>query len=907
MSVELIWKHQQETYEKMIEQLSKTKKAGYIYPTSCGKSFPVLKYLEQNQDKRVLFLAPSIEIIEQFKEYVQRYIMSSRIIPVKRQFKDWHFITYNSLRKFNAKEEKVDIIISDELHRTGGEVWGKEFDYLLENNPDADKIGITATPKRTDGRNMMDQYFADDIIYEFSKIEALSGDKTGEVVLKPTRYIRVMSIIQPVLKEYRERIEQIPDEKKKEKLLSKFEKLKKTLEIADKIEDTYEKAMQNKTGKYIVFCRDESDMQEAMEKAKGWFAKVNPNMWIDYVYSGHQDSKMRKSLKLNRQTMNEFKRPSSENKDKLKLLFCVNKLNEGVHVDGISGIIMLRPTGSPVLYDQQIGRGFITADKESEETVIIDAANNWIRFYDTYKEVEKSIRKGKTRREQKEAEKDEELYKSFDFIAEEIELIELLKEIDGSIKGTKFLENAKGVKEWIDNSGDTKLPSETSEDMEEAYWGLKLHSIRSKFIKPYMDLETEEAKEEYRRKSPQIEEVIKIIEQIDRNVVPINLRNARKIKEWIDKSGDTKKPSSVSKDEEERKLCNSIKGIRRFIRKYTELQTEEEKEAFKKAHPELEEVMKIMEEIEKNDISETLKNARAIKEWIENSGDTKIPSRYSGGEEGKYLGQRYWHIKDKLIRPYLELETEQEKEDYKRRHPNLEEIMQIIEEIDRNNIPTFLRNARAIKEWIQKSEDTKPPVSSSKDETESFLGGRLSAIRNELIKPYLELKTEQEQDKYKQKHPELEEVMQIVEEIDRNNVPIFLKNARGMKEWFDRLENKRMPQYRANDEEEAKWGMKLRNIRTRLVNRYIKLEKEEEKEKFKQQYPEFDEVMGIVYEMYEECDKSENIADRRTTKFYKETKALIKQYVFSNQEVREELAEKTRQYNERIRGVEKND
>ena len=56
---------------------------------------------------------------------------------------------------------------------------------------------------------MMDQYFENDIIYEFSKIEALSGDKTGEVVLKPTRYIRVMSIIQPVLEEYKERIEQI--------------------------------------------------------------------------------------------------------------------------------------------------------------------------------------------------------------------------------------------------------------------------------------------------------------------------------------------------------------------------------------------------------------------------------------------------------------------------------------------------------------------------------------------------------------------------------------------------------------------------------------------------------------------------------------------------------------------------
>lgn len=79
----------------------------------------------------------------------------------------------------------------------------------------------------------------------------------------------------------------------------------------------------------------------------------------------------------------------------------------------------------------------------------VDAANNWIRFYDNYKEVAKSIRKGKTRRKEKEAEKDEELYKSFDFIAEEIELIELLKEIDRSINETKFLKNAKGMKEKL--------------------------------------------------------------------------------------------------------------------------------------------------------------------------------------------------------------------------------------------------------------------------------------------------------------------------------------------------------------------------------------------------------------------------------------------------------------------------
>lgn len=56
-------------------------------------------------------------------------------------------------------------------------------------------------------RNKSRAYFYENFLATL--IEALSGDKTGEVVLKPTRYIRVMSIIQPVLEEYRERIEHV--------------------------------------------------------------------------------------------------------------------------------------------------------------------------------------------------------------------------------------------------------------------------------------------------------------------------------------------------------------------------------------------------------------------------------------------------------------------------------------------------------------------------------------------------------------------------------------------------------------------------------------------------------------------------------------------------------------------------
>ena len=40
----------------------------------------------------------------------------------------------------------------------------------------------------------------------------------------------------------------------------------------------------------------------------------------------------------------------------LKLLYCIDMLNEGVHVDDIDGVILLRSTVSPIIYMQQIGR-----------------------------------------------------------------------------------------------------------------------------------------------------------------------------------------------------------------------------------------------------------------------------------------------------------------------------------------------------------------------------------------------------------------------------------------------------------------------------------------------------------------------------------------------------------------------
>ena len=50
-------------------------------------------------------------------------------------------------------------------------------------------------------------------------------------------------------------------------------------------------------------------------------------------------------------------------------------LNEGVHVEGISGVILFRPTISPIIYKQQIGRALTAGDTAAP--LILDVVNNF--------------------------------------------------------------------------------------------------------------------------------------------------------------------------------------------------------------------------------------------------------------------------------------------------------------------------------------------------------------------------------------------------------------------------------------------------------------------------------------------------------------------------------------------------
>ncbi len=65
----------------------------------------------------------------------------------------------------------------------------------------------------------------------------------------------------------------------------------------------------------------------------------------------------------------------------LDYIFSVEILNEGVDIVEVNQVIMLRPTQSPIVFIQQLGRGLRKAP-EKEYVVILDFIGNYANFND---------------------------------------------------------------------------------------------------------------------------------------------------------------------------------------------------------------------------------------------------------------------------------------------------------------------------------------------------------------------------------------------------------------------------------------------------------------------------------------------------------------------------------------------
>ena len=120
--------HNEKAYTKLVACLENNQMAAINHATGTGKSFIILKYLYENRDKRILYMAPTYEILDQLKEE------HSEDLGIKSaDFKCFDTMIYLGLLNKNMEKlaEKYDIIILDEYHRCGSKKCGVKINQLL--------------------------------------------------------------------------------------------------------------------------------------------------------------------------------------------------------------------------------------------------------------------------------------------------------------------------------------------------------------------------------------------------------------------------------------------------------------------------------------------------------------------------------------------------------------------------------------------------------------------------------------------------------------------------------------------------------------------------------------------------------------------------------------------------------
>ena len=354
-----LFEHNEKAYHAAVRMMEQYGKAAIVHPTGTGKSYIAFKLIEDNPEKVVIWLSPS------------EYIFKTQLESLKRNDPDFplanvHFYTYAKLMCCTEGQLaeiaglQPSYIILDEFHRAGAECWGESTVALLRLCPDARLLGLTATNIRylDNNRDMAEELFDSRVASDMTLGEAIVRG-----ILPAPNYVTTVYQYQKTLAKYQARVDNLRTPGIQDANQKYLDALRRALEQADGLDRVFAHHITNKCGKYIVFCASKEHMDEMVPHVPEWFAGVNPDVVVYQAYSDDPNTD---------KAFSDFKTDTS---NRLKLLFCIDMLNESVHVEGISGVILFRPTISPIIYKQQIGRALTAGDNTTP--IILDVVNNF--------------------------------------------------------------------------------------------------------------------------------------------------------------------------------------------------------------------------------------------------------------------------------------------------------------------------------------------------------------------------------------------------------------------------------------------------------------------------------------------------------------------------------------------------
>lgn len=325
--------------------LEKHGKCVILRPTGFGKTVMMSQIASQFKYEKVLYVYPTAIV----KKQAQRNIPESKVT----------WCTYYGLGKYHDKVEqlykqvvsKYDLIIFDEIHHMGA-VQVKETVSKLLNLIDLSKthiLGGTATPKRMDGYDVIDKFF-DNCITSFYGLDNAIADG---IIQKPVYVYSIdgyRSLVNPLIKKISDSDEYL-NKKVRADIRSSVSGIDKLVNAPNIISETINNIYNKGTPSYMrfmIFYSTKDILEKRGQEVYEWFKSAFPNYILNQphiVISGSGSDK----------AVNELSKLGKKD-NTIDLIYSINMLNEGYHIDSITGIVLLRPTQSPTVYTQQVGR-----------------------------------------------------------------------------------------------------------------------------------------------------------------------------------------------------------------------------------------------------------------------------------------------------------------------------------------------------------------------------------------------------------------------------------------------------------------------------------------------------------------------------------------------------------------------
>ena len=325
-------------------------KALLISATGTGKTyasaFGIRDALSRiGADKKVLFIVHREQIAKQaMKSYKMVFGNTRRFGLLSGNSKDtdadFLFATMQMMAKEDImqqfEKDHFQTIIIDEAHRTGANSYQKIMDYFTPMF----WLGMTASPERTDDFDVF-ATFDHNIALEIRLQQAMEED-----LLCPFHYFGITDFT-------------IDGETIDDKTM--FNKLVSDTRVDYIIKQIKYYGYSGDRVKGLIFC---SSKEEAIKLSE--IFNTRGYRTIALTGDDNQDKREHAIELLTK----------DEGDDYLDYIFTVDIFNEGVDIPEINQVVMLRPTKSPIIFVQQLGRG-LRNSTDKEFVVILDFIGNY--------------------------------------------------------------------------------------------------------------------------------------------------------------------------------------------------------------------------------------------------------------------------------------------------------------------------------------------------------------------------------------------------------------------------------------------------------------------------------------------------------------------------------------------------